>query len=243
MEADSEFPRGGGVRRYDPHAADPTMPRPSQGPLKRLRVSRACDRCKRRKVRCSGNQPCDICMRDATSCVYAAPYNRGRRSNVRRPSVPSSSSAAGVPPQDPPAAAHNRRGDTRPPPAGPSHHQRPISRQVEDESDAGVGETPSRESPELVTDLQGHYVGPASGVSFLARVQKRLHYGGNHTSSTFTFGDTPLPDYDPTPSVMISAGEGLRLLQRFFHFTVPIDRLLHRPTIESTPPPAAPSSG
>ncbi|KAH9205228.1 hypothetical protein DL95DRAFT_439208 [Leptodontidium sp. 2 PMI_412] len=52
----------------------------------------------------------------------------------------------------------------------------------------------------------GHYLGPASGVSLLARVHKRLHLT-THASFNFTFGDAPLPDYDPTPSVMISLEE------------------------------------
>ena len=41
-------------------------------------------------------------------------------------------------------------------------------------------------------DLQGHYIGPASGVSFLLRVQKRLHQAISFSvpsNSIFTFGD------------------------------------------------------
>jgi hypothetical protein len=90
---------------------------------------------------------------------------------------------------------------------------------------------PSRASPEpSPTDLQGHYVGPASGVSFLLRVQNRLH---RNISSNFTFGDAPLPDFDPTFCVMISKEETQTLVERFFDFTVPVDRFLHRPTIEA----------
>ncbi|KAF7557610.1 hypothetical protein G7Z17_g543 [Cylindrodendrum hubeiense] len=92
-------------------------------------------------------------------------------------------------------------------------------------------ENPSRASPEPITDLQGHYVGPASGLSFLARVRKSLH-SGDHTSSTFTFGDAPLAEYDPTPSVMVSIEDSFKLVQKFFEFTIPIDRILHRPMIE-----------
>jgi hypothetical protein len=50
-------------------------------------------------------------------------------------------------------------------------------------------------------------------------------------TSNFTFGDAPLPDYEPTPSVMVTMEESLRLVHKFFDFTVPIDRLLHRATI------------
>lgn len=82
----------------------------------------------------------------------------------------------------------------------------------------------------LQTDLQGHYVGPASGVSFLLRVQNRLHY---NKSSSFTFGDAPLPEFDPNFCIMISREETQMLVERFFEFTVPVDRFLHRPTIEA----------
>lgn len=95
-------------------------------------------------------------------------------------------------------------------------------------------EPPSRASPDLpVTDLQGHYIGPASGVSFLHRVQQRLHLS-DHSSPSFTFGDTPLPEFDPANSgVIISVEETSRLVQKFFEFSVPIDRIFHQPTIEA----------
>ncbi len=84
-----------------------------------------------------------------------------------------------------------------------------------------------------MTDLQGHYVGPASGVSFILRIQKRLHHS-DQTSSTFTFGDAPLPEFDvAAPSVMLSTEETSRLLQKYFDFTVPMDRFFHRLTLET----------
>ena len=95
--------------------------------------------------------------------------------------------------------------------------------------DAGALEPPSRASPELSQmDLEGHYVGPASGVSFLLRIQKKLH----RTTSNFTFGDIPLPEFDPTFCVMLSKEDTSGLLRRYFDFTVPVDRFLHRPTLE-----------
>ncbi|PCG91469.1 Transcription factor [Penicillium occitanis (nom. inval.)] len=100
-----------------------------------------------------------------------------------------------------------------------------------DLANIAVRETPSRASPEPITDLQGQYVGPASGLSFLARVRKRLHHG-DHTPSSFTFGDAPMEEYDPTPSIMISTEDSARLLEKFFDFTIPIDRIVHRPTVE-----------
>lgn len=189
----------------------------------RVRISRACDRCKKRKIRCSGTKPCDTCERAATTCAYAAPYHRGRR--------------------PPPVAPAQQRN------AWPSHDERDVhlpgapglldeanrhSEPAEVSDEAGrapTGDLPSRASPGTVTDLQGHYIGPASGVSFLARVQGRLQQS-RHASSNFTFGDVPLPDFDPIPSVMVSSEETVRLVDRFFNFTMPIDRFFHRPTVE-----------
>lgn len=95
--------------------------------------------------------------------------------------------------------------------------------------------TSSRTSPEpSQTDLQGHYIGPASGVSFLLRVQKRLHQTVtfSQTSSIFTFGDAPLPDPDPASCLLMSREEGQRLLDRYFDFAVATYRFYHRPTVQ-----------
>lgn len=104
----------------------------------------------------------------------------------------------------------------------------------------------SRASPEPVqTDLEGHYVGPSSGVSFLLRIQKRLDQNVSFPqgSSIFTFGDAPLPYldslqteapyFDPTLYMMLSRSDTTRLVQRYFDFAVPVDRFLHQQTIET----------
>lgn len=93
-----------------------------------------------------------------------------------------------------------------------------------------------RASPEpSQTDLQGHYVGPASGVSFLLRVQKRLHRAisfSQSSSSIFTFGDAPLPDYDPSFCVVLPRADAQRLVERYFDFAMPTYRFLHRQTVQ-----------
>jgi hypothetical protein len=95
------------------------------------------------------------------------------------------------------------------------------------------------------TDLEGHYVGPSSGVSFLLRIQKRLDQFVSFPqgSSIFTFGDAPLPYldsmqteapyFDPTLYMMLSRSDTTRLVQRYFDFAVPVDRFLHQQTIEA----------
>ncbi|EFQ33768.1 fungal specific transcription factor domain-containing protein [Colletotrichum graminicola M1.001] len=42
------------------------------------KVSRACDYCKAKKLKCSGTIPCDVCTRKRLSCIYDASYRRGR---------------------------------------------------------------------------------------------------------------------------------------------------------------------
>ncbi|PLB51994.1 hypothetical protein P170DRAFT_401797 [Aspergillus steynii IBT 23096] len=41
-----------------------------------LRKTFACDECKRRKVRCSGDENCSNCLRDAKACQYTSPSQR-----------------------------------------------------------------------------------------------------------------------------------------------------------------------
>lgn len=110
-------------------------------------------------------------------------------------------------------------------------------------------EPASRSSPEPTqTDLQGYYVGPSSGMSFLSRVQKRFEETVSFPRglSVFNFGDSPLPYgdtysnsadtvqpyVDPTFFFLLNRESTVRLVQRYFDFAVPVDRFLHRPTIE-----------
>jgi hypothetical protein len=96
---------------------------------------------------------------------------------------------------------------------------------------------PSRNSPEPArgqTDQQGHYIGSSSAVSFLLRIQKRLHQNSSlsHDSSIFTFGDAPLPEFDPSFFVLPPKPDAQRLVERYFDYAAPTHRFLHRPTIE-----------
>jgi hypothetical protein len=104
-------------------------------------------------------------------------------------------------------------------------------------SAAMYAEASSHNSPEpSQTDLQGHYIGPASGVSFLHRIQKRLHQAISFSpaSSIFTFGDAPLQlaEFDPSFCMMLPRPDAQRLVDRYFDFAMPTYRFLHRPTIQ-----------
>ncbi|KAL1838902.1 hypothetical protein VTK73DRAFT_4212 [Phialemonium thermophilum] len=236
----------------------------------RIRVTRACDRCKRKKIRCTGLQPCAICLRADAPCTYDATYSRGRRQQQPTITVGCGSldgrspvgEGSRVVHEALPGAHHRIQDDEDDVDMGGEdvndgrNLPAPIlsSRQHSDGGDdAGLAppEGPpnrllsttavpqpvpsSRTSPEPTqTDRQGHYVGPASGVSFLLRVQKRLHQtlAFSKTSSIFTFGDAPLPDVDLSFFVLPPRDEAQRLLDRYFDFAVPTHRFLHRPTVQ-----------
>lgn len=209
----------------------------------------------RRKIRCTGLQPCRLCIEANTNCTYDAAYTRGRHGAV----VPRRSSRASPPSQPSQHSSQHERqtsdsarwhaaNQQSPVPSG--RHQRLNDEPPEPYPALGDPTQPgteplSRASPEPVqTDLEGHYVGPSSGVSFLLRIQKRLDQFVSFPqgSSIFTFGDVPLPYldslqnvapyFDPTLYMMLSRSETTRLVQRYFDFAVPVDRFLHQQTIE-----------
>lgn len=106
-----------------------------------------------------------------------------------------------------------------------------------------VSFTPHSHTPEPQTseqdqhDLQGSYIGPASGVSFLARAKKRYREDASAVpttdSSIFAFGDAPLPQVESSFLVLPPKPEALALIAWYFDFTFPTHRYLHRPTVET----------
>ncbi|KAL2823018.1 fungal-specific transcription factor domain-containing protein [Aspergillus granulosus] len=187
----------------------------------RVRVTRACDRCKRRKIKCNNSQPCQFCIRAKARCTFDSSYTRGRKLGI--PSGYEEDSPRAYSTLLPSPEASNASANI--PPLQLQGHEHVSA------------EASSRNSPEpSQTDLQGHYIGPASGVSFLLRVQKRLHQAISFSqpSSIFTFGDAPLhlPEFDPSFCMMLPRDDAHRLVDRYFDFAMPTYRFLHRPTVE-----------
>ncbi|KIV80308.1 hypothetical protein PV11_07819 [Exophiala sideris] len=71
----------GGSRPESPSDETPVdengdrVPAPTQ---KRRRVTRACDECRRKKIKCDGKQPCTHCTVYSYECTYDQPSNRRR---------------------------------------------------------------------------------------------------------------------------------------------------------------------
>ncbi|OJD30200.1 zn 2cys6 transcription factor [Diplodia corticola] len=256
----------------------------------RSRVSRACDRCKSRKTRCSGKYPCTLCSQLGLACQYEAAYTRGRLPSIEletdnrvlqmataipphqdyhmrrhsssviqdtanngnhlaspRPDAEDVSAAAAV-------AGINNTTTTIPSPVSIEHPDRldasdqpRAPHQPQHSARATSTAQSSRNSPEpSQSDQQGHYVGPASGASFLLRIQRKLLRqqsglmqqscsGGAEASSIFTFGDLPLPDADDVEHgffVLPPQKDAEWLLARYFDFASATHRFLHRPTVE-----------
>ncbi|KAF2637231.1 hypothetical protein P280DRAFT_521384 [Massarina eburnea CBS 473.64] len=60
-------------------AAEDQPQRLATGPMqKRRRVTRACDECRRKKIKCDGKQPCTHCTVYSYECTYDQPSNRRR---------------------------------------------------------------------------------------------------------------------------------------------------------------------
>jgi hypothetical protein len=88
--------------------------------------------------------------------------------------------------------------------------------------------------PESQT-TEGQYIGPASGVSFLLRVQRKLpiQSPGHLNSSIFNFGDRPLPGLDASFVILPPKPLAESMLKRYFDFAATTHRFLHRPSMEA----------
>ncbi|RDW62390.1 hypothetical protein BP6252_11823 [Coleophoma cylindrospora] len=195
----------------------------------RKKVSRACDTCKSRKVRCSGTQPCTRCVTHSVRCEYIKEHRRGKP--LPQEIIESPSATPTLVPQS--QQLHRESTSVVPefndiPPTGYSKARQ---------------STRSSQEPEE-TRFEGHYIGPISGISFLQRAHKRFRQDfdaihandsngkNSQNASVFTFGDGYIPDPSSTPLVFPSKLEAKQLLDRYFDFAVPTYRFLHRETVE-----------
>ncbi|KAI1344308.1 fungal-specific transcription factor domain-containing protein [Xylariaceae sp. FL0016] len=60
------------------HTAESSSETPHLPLQKRRRVTRACDECRRKKIKCDGKQPCTHCQVYSYECTYDKPSNRRR---------------------------------------------------------------------------------------------------------------------------------------------------------------------
>jgi len=190
-----------------------------------LKTTRACDACRLRKARCTGTKPCPACAKRGAVCSYESQYLRGR------PPTPPFSTLA-------PVESPGSPDETLLLPQ--SFGMGVASR------NAGLS---SRNSPELhSTDIQGQYVDPTSGLSFLERARDR--FSSRRTPSELALdedwsyrqqsvlkaGDKPLvlTDVQNRTNTALPAGdEAIELLDVYFDVCVATYKPLHRPTLDA----------
>ncbi|WZH45840.1 fungal-specific transcription factor domain-containing protein [Fusarium acuminatum] len=204
-----------------------------EGLRKARKVSRACDFCKSRKAKCSGDQPCAKCAAKGLNCLYDSKYTRGR------------------PPTPPPSEGYTGLTIPKPITAQQSSGSEPYrdtgKLDAMPQRSLGVTEStaPSRASPELsIAEIQGQVFDPTSGLTFLHRALKRLSKekrdvaSDNKASSadpmTMTGGDKALTPHAESDAFSLpEPAEARLLLSLYFDVCIATYRILHKPTIES----------
>lgn len=123
--------------------------------------------------------------------------------------------------------------ESSPATASPATHRDEISAQA---GSRYVDPVPSSRNSEEreVAGVDGQYIGPSSGLTFLVRAQKRLRETASlrREASIFTFGDAPLPNFDTSFFEIPLHAEAVSLMKTYFDFAFPTHRFLHRPTVE-----------
>lgn len=200
----------------------------------------------RRKERCTGLQPCIACLSAGFECQYNASYRRGRLPKIQTIEDPSSS-----------LDNDRSRSVNLPPPATQEESGTPLDPTLDAYRDAqeAIEEDEISIIPQIRVgtqaliqcsgehnaqpratgaDLEPHYIGPSSGLSFLLRAQMRLRntVKSSKATSIFTFGDAPFPEVDCAFLELPPLEEARSLLAVYFDFAFPTHRFLHRPSVE-----------
>ncbi|KAH6721479.1 fungal-specific transcription factor domain-containing protein [Leptodontidium sp. MPI-SDFR-AT-0119] len=207
----------------------PSKPRDSE----RKKVSRACDACKEKKVRCAGTQPCPRCVSNNLRCHYNAEHRRGKP----------------APPQPGPGIPNSELSRTAAVSTPESQSRNQLLGNVEIRN-PNVAPPPSQEPPNLSQNWQepdeprfeNDYIGPTSGLAFLSRSQRRFQQDfiesrssnveQSSQTSIFSYGDGWIPDRGPDFNFP-GRNETKYLLQQYFDFAMPTYRFLHRDTAET----------
>ncbi|KAI4756150.1 hypothetical protein E4T52_09029 [Aureobasidium sp. EXF-3400] len=190
---------------------------------KRRKVQRACDSCKSRKRKCSGEQPCPLCVSQGLICTYITPH--GRHQALQ----PANGLTVG-------ASNYNLGSDSHPPWPGETLS---LSRP----GDAfNTNDTSRAASPDGEGITPAGYQGPTSTFSFLRRAWRRfgmaelsdLNPESREEVSIFAYGDRRAPALGDTTELQLPNRDVTSAMtSRYFDFAAPTYRYLHRPTFES----------
>ena len=196
------------------HVQGRSTDEPVERDSKRRRVTRACDICKSRKRRCTGDVPCTACTAYSVKCTYLSSYNRGK------PTDPSPSGRV--------ASVHQAQSNALPDNAiagaEPAQHQLDADGSLITATGA----------------FAGQYLGPSSPYSFLRRAWKRFgtqeerHIGSDDatdqatrsgTGSIFQYGDRRLSAHDREGCSSTRTYNIRTVMSRYFELASPTYRL------------------
>ncbi|KAH7240486.1 hypothetical protein NW759_015436 [Fusarium solani] len=208
------------------------------GPHKVRKVSRACDFCKSRKARCTGDLPCAKCVAKGRECSYDAKYTRGRPPTPPPAETRPKSSSTGAFPSVEDISRHHALSTGRGPTTAVGDDLGLLRRPNE-------STVASRSSPELsIAEIQGQVFDSKSGLTFIQRALKRLSAQNKNgasgkaqplsdNQSLMTAGDKPLPEFPGNGlSTLPDLVECNKLLALYFEVCIATYRMLHRPTAE-----------
>lgn len=200
---------------------------PDTAQRQKTKVTRACDLCKSKKSKCSGDQPCQTCNRRGLICQYKAAYFRGRPPLPRQHTETTSNESIHAEPAE-------QRADVAS--FSPANLDVIQYAPIEENLPSGRG------SPSL--DVAGQYSDPTSGLSFLHRAWRRISNNGNNGQA---LGGQPIPNgYDQLLNCAgdkpflrsrevekPSLSKGRSLLELYFEVCIATYRILHRPSVEA----------
>ncbi|GAB1729771.1 hypothetical protein NU195Hw_g5725t1 [Hortaea werneckii] len=196
------------------------------------KVSRACDFCKQKRVRCSGTVPCHTCQHRRIECTWNATHNRGR------PATPATSSDIPATHQ----STYDVYGLHSHPATVPRATQQVISQFGEGHNRSGHAST--RESPDLETaEVDGQYHDRTSALTFIRRAWHRLSSseGGDpvqrilgdapYAQKITAEGDRPFRDDEAVTAAVPSAAVAHELISFYLDTCAVTYRFLHGPTV------------
>jgi len=224
-------------------------------PPKRVRLSRACNRCRARKVRCDETQPsCRRCITDGVDCITTNPRKPGESSAVSRRQAGSLAHVSGVAPRSQSEIAVGsshvsshavalQASTSRKEPADERSLglARTSIEPVRGNSDALAGDIDSVQSPEyalnIVSVSERKYMGPTSLQVFTHWLELTFHTPTTQLTDCFELGmrfceEMELPDYiTPYPSMPVKCSE---YVVHFFQTAGLIFPMLDRTFVEDT---------
>ncbi|KAG0652582.1 transcriptional regulatory [Hyphodiscus hymeniophilus] len=177
---------------------------------KRVKATRACDRCKKKKSKCSGEQPCDRCNNDENDCAYTSEYTRGREPIILTRIIPQ--------------AIENHET---------THNEENNNEVV---SLLLLSDVPR--SPRIYNshhaELDSEAFNSSSGRSIFDRTQNGLRAkDSKHQELPISmFGDPPLPAFDGSFLLLPSAETARGMMDKYFDDIAATVLFLHRPTVD-----------